>query len=56
MAGLWGSHLSDLGAVGHLNMVSGYGYRPQAEGLRFRPQPDPNKELRLHPMTPCPSL
>lgn len=33
MAETWGSRLVDLGAVGHLNPASGYGYWPLAEEL-----------------------
>ena len=33
LATAWGSRLVDVGAVGHLNPVSGYGPWPQAETL-----------------------
>ncbi len=33
MARAWGSHLVDLGAVGHLNPASGHGDWPLAEEL-----------------------
>src|SRR4030095_7934126 len=33
LAGRWGSHLVDLGNVGHLNPAAGYGEWPRAEEL-----------------------
>ena len=32
----WGSHLADLGAVGHLNPASGFGEWPDADGFIAR--------------------